>query len=848
MAKKNSMWKSDWLAGLLVGLLFIFFKLADFGPTAAIERDLYDRGVRGTERDLQTSRDLAIIAIDDKSIERLGRWPWSRNVIAELIPRLGEAKVIGLAVFFFEPQIDPGMKYVEQLEDIYRDASLDQRQNDFSSKFEQTLAEAHLELDADAALVDAIATADNVVLPMLFRLPENPPVGRPDSGLPEFAITSLIDTIDGGSGDEVSPGKLADLVLWPLDFYAGAAAGLGHLSLDQDADGGVRADLLAVNYYDNYFPSLSLRIAARSLNLGMEDVRIKLGEGLSLGRLNILTDESLRMRSAFYLDGTGGRVRAAFSTYSFVDVYDGTIPIEQFKNKIVLIGPTAAGLGTATVTPISKGEHPVSLLAHFITSILSEDFYTRPGWVFGAEFGLLALITLYLMLLVPRLAAGIAAGASLVLLIGLLVAGYVLLSGQAVWLQTGTAAALLLVGHLLLTTKRFLVTERGKEQVESAAVEDNKMLGLSFQAQGQLDMALDKFRKMPINDGVADLLYNLSLDFERKRQFAKAGAIYDVILAHDKKFKDVKDRKERAGNLETTLVLGGGGAAAGGTLIMDPSNMPTLGRYTIDRELGKGAMGIVYEGHDPKINRVVAIKTMALAQEFEGPELDEAKERFFREAETAGSLNHPNIVTIYDAGEDQELAYIAMQFMSGTDLSGYTRKESLMPAYSVMVIISKVAEALDFAHKNGIVHRDVKPANVMMLEDKTIKVMDFGIARITESSKTKTGVVMGTPSYMSPEQLAGKHVDGRSDLFSLTVMMYELLTGSRPFTGDSMATLMFSIAQGEHTDIREVAPDLPTEIVEIIDFGLNKLPEERFQTGKEFAAAVVKAARAMRAG
>ena len=844
MKRSTPIWKTDWFVALLIGLLFLLFKFSQFGPTEAIEQDLYDRGVRGTERDLETSRDLAIIAIDDASIERLGRWPWSRNVVADLVSRLSEAKVIGLTVFYSEPQIDPGMKYVEQLEDIYRNAGLDQNENTFSAEFEQTLGMAYLELDADAALVDAISSVENVVLPMLFRLPDNPPIGRPDSELPDFSIDSLISKVQPGA--DVGPGRLADLVLWPLDFYAATAVGLGHLSLDQDLDGGVRSDLLVANYYDNYFPSLSLMIAARSLNLTMEDVQVTLGEGVSLGRLNILTDDNLRMRSGFYLDRSTGVLQQAFATYSFADVYDGTIPVDLFKNKIVLIGPTAAGLGTTTITPISKGEHPVSLLAHFITSILSEDFYVRPAWVISAELGLLVFITLYLMFLMPRLSAGIAAGASLLLLVALVAASYLLLTGQSLWLQTGTAASLLFVGHLLLTTKRFLLTEQGKEKVESAAVEDNKMLGLSFQAQGQLDMALDKFRKIPLDDSIGELLYNLAMDFERKRQFGKASSIYDILLGYNKKFKDVKERKERAGNLESTLVLGAGGAAVGGTLIMDPTNMPTLGRYTIDRELGKGAMGIVYEAHDPKINRVVAIKTMALSMEFEGPELDEAKERFFREAETAGRINHPNIVTIYDVGEDQDLAYIAMEFMTGSDLSEYTRKDALLAPYSVMVIISKVAEALHFAHEQGIVHRDIKPANVMLLADKSVKVMDFGIARITESSKTKTGVVMGTPSYMSPEQLAGKHVDGRSDLFSLTVMMYELLTGSRPFTGDSMATLMFSIAQGEHRDIRDAREDLPDEIVAIINFGLNKLPEDRFQNGKEFAAAVVKAARVMR--
>ena len=253
-------------------------------------------------------------------------------------------------------------------------------------------------------------------------------------------------------------------------------------------------------------------------------------------------------------------------------------------------------------------------------------------------------------------------------------------------------------------------------------------------------MALDKFRKLKMDDSVADLLYNLALDFERKRQFGKSASVFDIILKYDKKFRDVAERKQRASNLEGTLVLGGGAATGGGTLILDPNNKPTLGRYEVDKELGKGAMGIVYLGHDPKINRVVAIKTMALSQEFEGEELDAAKAQFFREAETAGILSHPNIVTIYDAGEDQELAYIAMEYVQGGTLEPFVKPNSLMPPYSALVVVSKVAEALHYAHEHGVVHRDIKPANIMMQNGKTVKVADFGIARITESSKTKTGV------------------------------------------------------------------------------------------------------------
>ena len=179
--------------------------------------------------------------------------------------------------------------------------------------------------------------------------------------------------------------------------------------------------------------------------------------------------------------------------------------------------------------------------------------------------------------------------------------------------------------------------------------------------------------------------------------------------------------------------------------------------------------------------------------------LDEVKERFFREAETAGRLNHPNIVTIYDAGEEHDLAYISMEFLKGKDLAPHTKADNLLPTKKVVDIIAKVAEALDYAHEQNVVHRDIKPANIMYEpETGVVKVTDFGIARITDSSKTKTGMVLGTPSYMSPEQLAGKKVDGRSDLFSLGVMLYQLSTGQLPFTGESMASLMYKIANEPH--------------------------------------------------
>ncbi|MET0334884.1 MAG: serine/threonine-protein kinase [Rhizobacter sp.] len=262
----------------------------------------------------------------------------------------------------------------------------------------------------------------------------------------------------------------------------------------------------------------------------------------------------------------------------------------------------------------------------------------------------------------------------------------------------------------------------------------------------------------------------------------------------------------------------------------------TLGRYRIEREVGRGAMGAVYLGRDPKIGRQVAIKTMALSREFAGDELVEARERFFREAETAGRLQHPDIVTIFDAGEEQDLAYIAMEYLKGDNLQAYTQAPKLLPVPTVLHIVARVADALHYAHSQGVVHRDIKPANVVVdLEADSVKVTDFGIARVADSARTRTGMVLGTPSFMSPEQLAGRRVDGRSDLYSLGVMLFQLLIGRLPHRSDSMATLMQQIANEAPPDIRSIRPDLPEALARVVALVLEKRPESRYAGGQQLA-------------
>ncbi len=268
-----------------------------------------------------------------------------------------------------------------------------------------------------------------------------------------------------------------------------------------------------------------------------------------------------------------------------------------------------------------------------------------------------------------------------------------------------------------------------------------------------------------------------------------------------------------------------------------------LGRYRIERQIGRGSMGAVYAGMDPKVGRAVALKTLALSREFEGAELADARARFFREAETAGRLQHRDIVTIYDAGEEQGLAYIAMEYLSGSDLQTHTQPGRLLPVAVVLRCMARVALALHYAHSQGVVHRDIKPANVMVdLAADSVKVTDFGIARIAaDASRTRTGMVLGSPSFMSPEQMAGQRVDGRSDLYSLGAMLFQLLTGRLPHQADTMSKLMFQIANEAAPDVRTLRAELPELVAQIVARAMEKRPEGRFSDGQELATALQRA-------
>jgi hypothetical protein len=360
-------------------------------------------------------------------------------------------------------------------------------------------------------------------------------------------------------------------------------------------------------------------------------------------------------------------------------------------------------------------------------------------------------------------------------------------------------------------------------------------------------------------------LYTLGNQLEQRGRAPQATAVYRHLARFDNTYRDVAARLRRLMDAERAKLKAAPAApdknaaravaaatasaasaaaarsatAGAGSAAPAAPDTQRLGRYALEREIGRGAMGIVYLGRDTAINRMVAIKAIPLASEFSDAELVEARSRFFREAETAGRLNHPNIVTIYDVGEERGLAYIAMEYLKGRHLSDYVKSNNLMEPRKVLEVIARTAEALGFAHKQQVVHRDIKPANLMYDPATDIlKITDFGIARLSGAGSTRTGIVLGTPSFMSPEQLEGRNVTGHSDLFSLGVSLFQLLTGQLPFTADSMTGLMQQIAEAPHPPLRAFRPDLPACVESVIDRALAKNPDARFDSGAQMAAAL----------
>lgn len=797
---------------LLVGLIILI--ITSISLLEPLEQFVYDWSIELINRN--PGDKVAVIAIDGKSRADVAR------VINLVAPH---SQVIATTLDFSTLQKQAGQVYIDELMTFYQNSKplnlineqlisqLSKVRGKYNSdrrrirniknniaqlpealtSLEDRLQAASIDLNGDKRLVSCFKRTKNMVLSMEVSL------GKSSVNLPDYVIKHAIKTVRtpfDRSFKVEQPPSISNYIA-PLDIFANNVLSIGYLN---PIDNNPRQFPLVLKYKDHYLPSLPLVLAANRY----KNIEVQLGKGVHLDKLQINTDANLFMRPFFYSN---------LMVDSYSDVLSGRIAAEKYKDKIVLVGDKASAL----------------VIANTVASILNQDFFIIPNWAIALQIVIFLLILAYVCLFSPNIF--ISGGAVLILF-----AIYLVLLNQGLLVQLMPSILLIVSTYLLLQIKNAIVAYQNAVRLHPETVEENRLLGLAFQGQGNLDLAFEKFSLCPADETIMSLLYNLGLDYERKRDLKRAAGVYRYMIRQKPTFRDVKKRLERLDTLKKPLLLD----SNFNELQLDANGeKPVLGRYQIEKQLGKGAMGVVYLGTDTKLDRLMAIKTLPLALEFEEEQLQEATIRFFREASAAGRLQHPNIVSIYDAGEEQDFAYIAMEFFKGGNLVPFTEKDNLLAIEIVIDIMIHAADALHYAHINDVIHRDIKPANIMYNPaTEKIKLTDFGIAHITDSNKTKTGVILGTPSYMSPEQLAGKPIKGSTDLFSLGVTLYQLLTGELPFKADSMATLMFKITNEAHPDILTIRKDIPLCLKKVIDISLHKTVSKRYQTGAEFANAL----------
>ena len=307
--------------------------------------------------------------------------------------------------------------------------------------------------------------------------------------------------------------------------------------------------------------------------------------------------------------------------------------------------------------------------------------------------------------------------------------------------------------------------------------------------------------------------------------------LLEKIQAHVARYRDLASQQRRRLRQDTEPLKLSLEAATTVFRTRIPKEVPArkIGKYEIGDELGRGAMGVVFKARDPLIGRLVALKTLALA----ASQSEDLRQRFYREAQAAGGLQHPNIVTVYEMGEQNGVPFIVMEYLEGESLDAVLSRSTQIPLAQKLGYLVQVCRALSYAHQHGIVHRDIKPGNIVVTRDGTVKVVDFGIARIVDTSKTHTGVLVGTLAYLSPQLVKGEPADERSDIWATGVVCYELFAGLKPFDGDNHAALLRSIVSDEPRSLAKLAPDCPDEIRVIIERMLRKKTEDRYQSFEE---------------
>jgi CHASE2 domain-containing sensor protein/tRNA A-37 threonylcarbamoyl transferase component Bud32 len=814
----------DLTPGIIIAVIFIFLSFISFGAFESLERILYGIEMRLAISPSMGASKIAIVNIDEKSIDKLGSWPWPRSLIAEMITILKDngARLIGLNIDLSEKEKNQGL---EEIKGLYNEIISKTEPEKTDTWLLSRLDEIEESMDNDNHLLQAIKESGNVILPVTGTF------GAYDS---ELVLTDDNIYLDKNrmklTGIQLSKKNFVSVRDLKAPYYelSMASHGLGHIDLSPAYLMDGRSHLMFFDFRGHIIPSMPLRIALEYIGEKYDELTVQ-SKGIQLSKSLIpATDGEMLVRFK-------GGMRS-FPYYSFVDILNVKKVPAVFDDKIVLLDYTAEG-GPTINTPVDHKMPSVEFVANVIDNLLAADYLRRPSVMPYIEALFLLLLIMSFSIILPRVTYINRISILLGLLLLVIILGVISFLTLNIWFKTIYICLAMVTLYVEIFISDLISAQRQMKIKSKEFMESNRMLGLSFQSQGLLDLAFEKFRKCPLDASMKDVIYNLGLDYERKRMINKAIAVYEYIAQNDNRFRDINDRISKLKKVIGAMpVAGSKGKKEEKIVVVEGLEIkPTVGRYEIVREIGQGAMGVVYEARDPKINRLLAIKTIRFSDEFEEDRVKDIRNRFFKEAEIAGKLSHPSIVAIYDVGEDYELTYLAMEFLEGSDLRQHCKKGDLLPLRKVLDIVSEVAIALDYAHSQGVIHRDVKPGNIMLIKNGKVKVTDFGIAKAISSTQTKSGIVLGTPNYMSPEQVNGQKIDGRSDLFSLGVVLFELLTGQVPFHGKNMTNLLYQITQVMHPSARDINPKVPKVCDQIINKALEKDPGSRFQRGMEFA-------------
>ncbi len=808
------------MGGIIV-VLFIGLSWIKLPFFEGVEGLLYDAEMRSLSSNNRNHSRIAIIEIDEKSTNRLGEWPWPRFIIAELLTKLNSqaGRIVGLNLPFVKKEPNLGLNEVKGFIEKAQAYPAGKGGAAYKKWVLENLGEITAKLDGDRKLVNAVAENGKVILPAFSHQ------GHFEGGNSAEQVMSALQ--DGYLTQQDVPTWMkqrffCEELFLPFRELTEAALGLGAASPSGAGSTGGRSYPMFINYKGMFIPSFPLRVAIAHLDQKPEQVRVESNRIRLKDTAIPLSDGELLVR---YRNG------AFFSRYSFIDVLQDEATASALAEEIVLIG-FGATKERGIDTPISPAMSETEQSAHVLENALTGRAIVRPPLMGYFETLAILLLGLLAGYFTPRMGMLARTGLLGVLILLVLICSFYMFLQLDLWFKpTYVVCCLISVYLLVLVKQKFTgaVTTGG-------ATEAIRSLGLDHQARGRLDLAFDQFRRLPLNDQTKDLIYKLGLEYENEGMTDKALSAYQHINEGEG-YRDLNLRIQRlkssvkSSEIEEYRSIAEPSPLEGSS---DEARL-TVGRYQILEELGKGSMGLVYKALDPKINRLLAIKTIRFSDEFDDDVIAEIKERFFREAEIAGRLSHPSIVTIYDVGEDRDLTYMAMELLEGEDLDKFINKENLLSFMKVLAVTARVADALGFAHACDVIHRDIKPANIMLLKEGGVKVTDFGIAKALSSSRTRTGVILGTPNYMSPEQIMGQKIDARSDIFSLGVLLFQLLTGELPFRGDNLSSLLYQITQVRHPSVREYNPKIPKACVQIIDRALAKKPEERFKDATEMA-------------